>query len=168
MSNTIANFSQESVNNAMVDYIPAHVSVEGKTATEKRLSIVAKADASVVSFAATMGGKVGKEARSGLQADAIRKVSVHAARGNYTPLAQMLSLITAEPVSISNRSSFESLVDRYQPMLDQLEVNGKMYSTSGKLSSKAATLTACIAVVEDVQDYVTLMFAEQAKHDGAE
>lgn len=162
----IANFSQEQLNNAMVEYIPAHVSVEGKTTTEKRLSVVAKADASVVSFAATMGGKVGTAARSGLQADAIRKVAVQAARGNYTPLAQMLSLITAEPVSISNRQSFESLNDRYQPILDQLETNSKMYSASGKLSSKASMLTACIAVVEDVQDHVKAMFSEQSKRDG--
>lgn len=162
----IAQFNQSDIDSAVVSYIPAHVQVEGKTSTEKRLSVVRKADASVVSYAASMGGKVGQAARSGMQADSIAKVATNAARGNYTPLAQLLSLITAEPVSITNRASFESLKDRYEPMLEQLETNGKLYSASGKPSAKASTLMACIAVIEDVYDHVAVMFKEQSLRDG--
>lgn len=166
MNTSIAHFDQSAIDSAIVEYMPAHVSVEGKTATEKRLSVVHKADASVVSYAASMGGKVGQAAREGMQADSIRKVAIAASRGNYNPLAQLLSLISAEPVSISNRASYESLVDRYQPMLDQLETNGKMYSASGKLSAKAAILTSLIAVSQDVHDMVEVIFAERNKRDG--
>lgn len=165
---TIAQFNQSAIDSAIVEYMPAHVSVEGKTATEKRLSVVKKSDASVVSYAASMGGKVGQLAREGMQADSIRRVAAAAARGNYSPLAQLLSLVSAEPVSISNRASYESLVDRYQPMLEQLDINGKMYSASGKLSSKAATLTTLIALVQDVHDIVEVIFSERNKRDGAE
>lgn len=161
MNTSIAQFDQSAIDSAIVEYMPAHVSVEGKTSSDKRLSVLKKADASVVSYAATLSGKVGKAAREGMSTASVKMVANAASRGNYTPLAQLLSLISAEPISISNRASYESLVDRYQPMLDQLETNGKMYSASGKLSAKAAMLTNLIQTVQSVQVEAARCVAER-------
>lgn len=156
--NQIAQFSQDQINAALVSFVPAQVQVSGKTATEKRLSVIKGADESVILYASSMKGKVGTEARNGLAEIGFNKIAKQAASGNYKPLAQALAIQLGENVYITTRASFESLGDRFLQKMDELELAGKKWTQSDKLSSKYATLAQCLEMVNTVQECVTAIF----------
>lgn len=163
----IAQFNAADLNNAMVEFVPARVAVTGKTATEKRLSVITVASTEVQLFAANMKGKVGAAARNGLFEEGFNRIASAAARGNYKPLAEALALLQGEHVYITNRASFESLGDRYEAKLDELEASGKKYTKGSeeKLTSKFLMYTQCLSLVSGVHAAVEAVFAQ--RNDGA-
>jgi hypothetical protein len=172
-TSTIANFTQEQLNNAMVEYTPAVVSVDGKTASDKRLSVVAKGSESTQLFAVTMGGKVGKAARSNILDSVTDKIAIQTARNNYRPLAEAMALVLGEPVSVTVKAHHNTvlpmLIDRYEPMLTQLETSGKMYSATGKLSAKAKMYCDVIGLIREVSEKAVVIEVQQRMRDqGAE
>ncbi len=159
---TIAQFNQSDVNNALVDFAPARVAVSGKTTTDKRLSVVNTASEATKMFLSSMKGKVGDAARGGLQEQGFNMIATAAAWGNYKPLAEALATLQAENVNITTRASFESLVDRFDAKMDQLESEGKKYGKGAdKLSSKYAIYAQCVALISGVQLAVKAFFDAQ-------
>lgn len=161
MSTTISLFDQAAIDNAVAEFGPAEVVVSGKTTTDKRMSVVQSGSTAVRLFASSMKGKVGTEARSGLQMQGMAMIASKARQGNYKPLAEALSLITAESIVITNRASFESLKDRYAPMLVQLERDGKRYSKAGKETTRYLALAQCLSLIQATYDGVAAIIAQE-------
>ena len=155
MSN-IAQFSESDILDAV-----AIVSVTGKTSTDRRLSVITKATNATKLFASGLKGKLGNAARAGLQEQGTGMMFMSARNGNYRPLAEILALICAEPVSITNRSSFESLLDRYQPKLDALVMSDKVYGKNDKVTTNAANLMSCIALIKATYDAIEQLITEE-------
>lgn len=159
---TIAQFNSADVQSALVDFTPARVQVSGKTTTDKRLSVVNTASEATKMFLSNMKGKVGDAARGGLQEQGFNMIATAAARGNYRPLAEALATLQAENINITTRASFESLTDRFDAKMEQLEAEGKKYNKGGdKFSSKYAIYAQCVALVSGVQLAVAEFFKAQ-------
>lgn len=158
----IAQFDQAAVNNALVDFVPARVTVTGTTMTSKRINIVSSASTHVQLFAANMKGKVGVAARDGLFEQGFNGIASSAARGNYKPLAEALALIQGESCHITSRASFESLGDRFAAKLDELEATGKQYTkgSSDKYTSKYLIQQQCMSLIIGVHEAVKAVFAQ--------
>lgn len=161
---TVAKFNAEELNNAMVSFVPARVTVEGTTMTAKRLHVVEHASEECKLFAVNMTGKVGKAARGGLQEQGMMRIASAARRGHYKPLAEALALITGEAMFITSRNSYESLVDRFDAKVQQLENDGKAYKADGKMTPKMAIATQSLMLINAVRDGVeAIIKAEQAE-----
>jgi hypothetical protein len=161
--NMIAQFDQNDVDSAIVEFIPAQIIVSGKTATEKRLSVVATATRAASMFLLTQGGKVGKAAAENVAMEGINGIAKAARNGNYTPLAESLACITGESVFIRSRSMYEGLADVYLAKSADVEQskNGG-YSSSGKPTAKRIAVDRCLMLIQAVCDGVA---AINAHHD---
>jgi hypothetical protein len=155
MSATIAQFNDSEISDAI-----ASIVVTGETSSDKKLSVVANGSTAVRLFASNMKGNVGKEARSGLQAQGMSLIASAARRGSYRPLAEALSLITGTSTTIGSRSSFESLLDRYQPALDSIVLEGKAWK-GDKMTTKASMYSQCIMLINATYDGVNAIIASE-------
>ena len=142
---------------AVVEYGPAATLVTGKTMVERKMSVLSGASFEAVTFLAGQNGKVGKVAREGLTIHAESFIASAARRGNYKPLSEALAGLMGESVTISNRSSYEGLVDRFMDKLNDLSLakNGG-YSIDKKTglakpNAKRATLAKVVAFVQSIQ-----------------
>lgn len=142
----------------VVEFAPAHAMVSGKTVTDRKMSIVATASFEATTFLAGQRGKVGTAARGAIVQHATTFIASKARQGNYRPLAEALAGLLGESVSISNRASYEGLLDRFQDKLADLGL-----SKSGgwatdkktglqKANAKRSTLENCIGLIREVQE----------------
>lgn len=118
MQNEIANFSSAE----LVEYAPACTLVNGKTVSERRLSVLPSASFEAVLYASSRAGRVGKVAREGLAGQSTELIASKARRGDYRPLSEALAVMLGESVSISNRASFDGLADRFSDRLYDLQL----------------------------------------------
>lgn len=147
-----------------IAFAPAQVLVAGKTTTDRKLSVVTSEGftAQAGTFLAGTSGKVGALCRKGLKELGASQIAVQARQGNYLPLAQAISALTGESLTIPNRASFESLNDRYNDKLLDLELTkGRGYtvsvskkdgSTTVKPSAKRTVLNNVISLITAVQE----------------
>jgi hypothetical protein len=147
--------------NAIVEFAPASSVVSGKTMTERKLSVLAGASFEAVTYLAGQNGKVGKTARDGLAMHAEGFIASAARRGNYKPLCEALAGLLGESVSISNRASYEGLVDRFNDRLMDLSLakNGG-YTVDKKTglskpNAKRAVYSKVIMFVQRIQQLAT-------------
>jgi hypothetical protein len=141
----------------VVEYGPACTMVTGKTMVERRLSVLPTATGAAMQYAATFNGKVGKLAREGMEQFAIASIARAARQGNYRPLSEALAIVLGETITITNRSSYESLADRFSDRHADLALskNGG-YTVSKKTgltkpSAKRVILDKALQLVELVQ-----------------
>lgn len=163
MEQQVAQFTAESVNQAVVEFVPATVVPQGKNSTERRMHVVTTGSPSTQLFACVMGGKVGKAAREGVRDQAIQQAAFAARRGNYKPMAEKLAIIQGEAVFISNRASYESLADRYEAKIADLKAQGKYYrkGNDDKLSAKASSMEQCLHLVNTIRECVEAIVAHE-------
>lgn len=97
-------------------FTPAIISVEGKTKTERQLSVVHDASPYTKMALANAKGKVGLAARAGIANGGIQAVARAAAwpTCNYKPAAEYFAARLGKDFVITNRSSFESLPDQFE------------------------------------------------------
>ena len=88
--------------------------VEGKTASERKLSVVNNASGSAMLALSNMTGAVGKVARFKTAQMGLASIVKACSHDNYRPLAEYLAARLGECVVISNRASFESLPDQME------------------------------------------------------
>lgn len=119
MQNEITNFGSAEI----VEYAPACTLVNGKTVSERRLSVLPSASFEAVLYASSRAGRVGKVAREGLAGQSTELIARSARRGNYRPLSEALAVMLGESVSISNRASFDGLADRFSDRLYDLQLS---------------------------------------------
>lgn len=149
----IALFNDIDVNNAMVDFVPAQVVVAGLTMTEKKLSVVHNASGAALAYLCASKGKIGKVAREGLSSQGETMIANAARKGNYSPLAQAIAAITGASLTISNRASYECLVDRFTDQLRDLKNAGYTIKKDGTQvsSGKRNSLLQVIGLITEVQ-----------------
>jgi hypothetical protein len=142
----------------IVDYAPACTMVTGKTVSERRLSVLPNASFEAVLYASSRTGKVGKIAREGLAGQSSELIARAARRGNYRPLSETLAVMLGESVTISNRASYDALVDRFSDRLADLNLakNGgytidKKTGTS-KPNSKRKVFSEVISFIKSIQE----------------
>lgn len=97
-------------------FTPAIINVEGKTKTERQLSVVYNASGYTKMALANAKGKMGLAARNGIANGGLQAVSKQAAfpSCNYKPAAEYFAARMGKAFVISNRASFESLPDQFE------------------------------------------------------
>lgn len=100
----------------LAQYTPAHILVDGKTKSERQLSVIANASGYTKMALVTAKGKLGQAARAGFANGGIQAIAKQAAwpSCNYKPAGEYFAAKLGEPVVISNRAAFESLADRFE------------------------------------------------------
>jgi hypothetical protein len=145
-------------NEVSVDYKPASALVSGKTMVERKVSVLASASFEATTYLAAQKGKVGIMARHAMAGFSVQAIASAARRGNYQPLAEAIAGITGESLTISNRSAFESLADRFEDKLNDLGLSKSggwaIDKKTGlqKPNAKRATLGQVINLVNSVRD----------------
>lgn len=81
---------------------PVFVMGEGKTSTDKKLSVLKHSSTPTLLIAATMAGKVGKAARDTMERLAPAMLARDILSGNYKSIAEALYLRLEEPVSFGS------------------------------------------------------------------
>lgn len=120
-----------------IDYAPAIVNVEGKTKTERQLSVVHQASAQAKLALANSKGKVGVAARNGIAMTGLKEIARAAARNNYKPAADYFAARTGKPFVISNRASFDALPDQFEMSI----MAAKSSKTGGYTTDKKTGLS---------------------------
>lgn len=168
MSNESLNLLQlvERVQNAsaeLANYGPVSVCVEGRTATEKRMSVVDQGITSITSAAlANVKGKLGTAIRGDMAARGKDATVNAAAVGNYRPLAEQIAILTGTSVHVRTKNDFLALGYALGRELDTVlaKKNGGLTS-KGTPNAARAALEEAIALVE--RCYAA--YAEQKKAD---
>lgn len=153
-TNAIAQSAQFSFD--VIDNAPAVVVVTGDTLTEKKISAVQQASVQAKAFLCSAKGKIGKEAREGFSLSGFVGIANAAGRGHYKPLADAIAAITGETISISSRSAYDTLIDRFADRMHDLKNNGYTVRKDGTLveSSKRKTLVQVIGLLTQVQQHI--------------
>lgn len=149
MNNSIAQFSATEV-----EFAVAAVVVEGKTLTEKKLSVVTQASSQALAYLCNTKGKVGKLAREGISAAGTSLIATQARSGNYKPLADAIAAITGQSLSIPNRATYETLAGRFADAMQDLPRNGFILSKKDnvmKPSPKRVALEQVVGLIGEVQ-----------------
>lgn len=156
----------------ITEYAPAIVEVYGKTATDRKMSVLTNATAQASLALVSAGGKVGKAAASRAATIGIAQVAHAASRGNYKPAAEYFAGRTGKPFVISSRSAFEALPDQFEAaiMQSKLAKNGgyvedkKTGAMKPSATHKLALELKCAAVelVAMAAEYAAQRQAERA------
>lgn len=113
---------------------PAIITVEGKTKTERQLSVMAIASSQTKLALANAKGKVGQAARAGIAGLGLGGIAKQAAwpTCNYNPVAEYIAAQLGEPICISNRAAFESLADQFEARI----MKAKLSKSGGYTTDK--------------------------------
>ena len=108
-----------------ITYKPAIVNVEGKTKTERQLSVINQASTAARLALANMKGKVGNAARTGIAGVGLSNIAKSAAwpTCNYNPVAEYFAAQLGEPMVITNRAAFESLADQFEARIMKVKLS---------------------------------------------
>lgn len=127
-------------NTDLVSFTPANITVSGKTALDKRLSVVAKAGTISTMYIAAGKGRAATAARENQGVDAVARMSKACAEGNYRPLAEALAFVMGENLQIMKLADLDSFIWATEHSIANLANEG--YSTTtGKPSAKLTMLT---------------------------
>jgi hypothetical protein len=123
----------------------------GKTATDKKLSVVHQASSEAMLALSALPGKVGQAARAGNLVEGLSRIVNAAANANYKPIADYIGAQTGLPVCISSRASFEALPDRFQEALQVAKSakNGGWSADGTKMGAKLAMATVLLSFTRE-------------------
>ena len=147
MNNSIAQFSNADLDNAVATFAPAQVVVCGLTVTEKKLSVVKQASSMSLGFLAGQAGKIGKAAREVGLVDSVGQIATQCKTGNYKPLADAIAALMGESLTIANRAGYQSLQDRFEDKLRDLKNGGYVVSKKTGVESESPRRKALIQVI---------------------
>lgn len=140
----------------VVEYTPVNIAVTGKTATDKKMSVLfAGASFAASAYLAGGKGKVAKCAKETIAMNGVAMIASAARKGNYKPLAEALAATMGESVIISNRSTFQALPDVYAARIQDLKGGGYVTDKKTglqKAGARRVTLVAARDLVLNVQD----------------
>lgn len=97
-----------------ITFAPAIINVEGKTATERKLSVFNNATESAQLALVSAGGKVGKLAVNQAARTGLAHIISQCSHADYRGLAEYLAGMTGKPMVISSRASFQALPDLFE------------------------------------------------------
>jgi hypothetical protein len=159
----------------LIERAPAAiVNVEGGTSTQRKLSALIDMSRPALIATAAFGGKTGKAAMASIVHDIAHDLAAPAAwpRCDYRPLAQTIAAQLGEVVVISNRSSFEALVDQFTGKIETHKAKSKTggYRTNKDgIESPDATLSKLMQIKQLCADVIDaareMSAANKAKHE---
>jgi len=133
-----------------VEFAPVSISVVGKTANDKKLSVVqAGISYAAAAYLANTKGKVGQAVRDTMSLNGEFMIAKAAVDGNYKPLAQAIAVVLGQNVTITSRKDYEAMRWGMEHALSNLRNDG--YSANGKASAARTSLMRVIALLTDVQ-----------------
>jgi hypothetical protein len=142
------------------------IEVTGTKKAERQISVVRNASNAALVACLDVKGKAGKEIRHSAAQGGLVSVAMAARKGNYAPFAEMLAIRTGKPITISGRSAFESMSDRYadEVSLAKLGKNDGMTTDKktgslkpgAKLASAMELHNLCVQVREAVARIVAM------------
>lgn len=136
------------------------ITFEGKTRTDKQLSVLSDVTSNTLTYAASKGGKVGKFAREGVAETTIMRAAVAASKGNFTPLYEIIVLESVKHVApIRNMTDFAMARGFIRGLRDNLKNGG--YSNTGKMTSECVSLETVLRLF----DLCDAAIAEQKAKD---
>lgn len=108
-----------------ITFAPAIINVEGKTKTERQLSVIHSASSATKLALANAKGKVGQAARTGIAGLGLGNIAKHAAwpTCNYRPVAEYFAAQLGEPMVITNRAGFEALADQFEARIMKIKLS---------------------------------------------
>jgi hypothetical protein len=135
----------------------------GKTATDKKLSVVRTANLNASLMLAAHGGKVGKEAARQGALQGLDGLVRECANADYRGLASYIGALTGAAVCISSRASFESLPDRFEEAVQTARMgkNGGYSADGSKAGAKLAIALTLKAFAVDMVAAVSAVHAER-------
>lgn len=145
--NSIAQFSNADLDNAVATFAPAQVVVRGLTVTEKKLSVVKQASSMSLGFLAGQAGKIGKAAREVGLVDSVGQIATQCKTGNYKPLADAIAALMGESLTIANRAAYQSLQDRFEDQLRDLKNGGYVVSKKTGVESESPKRKALTQII---------------------
>lgn len=99
------------------------VRLTGDTATERKESAVAQANAAAKQALSGEKGKVGAAARAGSAHEGLAKLALEASHNNFHGVGAYFAALTGKDLTISGRAGFLALPDRFHDKV--LELQGK-------------------------------------------
>lgn len=137
------------------------ITFSGKSRTDKQLSVMTDVTSNTLSYAASKAGKVGKAAREGVAVTALQRAAIASAKGNFTPLYEIIVLESVKCVQpIRNMTDYAMVRGFIKGMRDNLRNGG--YSSSGKLTSEATSLETILRLFEACDAAIAHQKAEDA------
>jgi hypothetical protein len=158
----------------LAQFTPAIINVDGKTKTERQLSVVNHASPYTKMALANAKGKMGVAARAGIANGGIQAIAKQAAwpSCNYKPAGEYFAAQLGEPIVISNRAAFESLADQFEARIMKIKLSKSGGYTTDKKTG-AQRISAAMSKMMELKAVATEMvasaeyFTEQAKSEKA-
>lgn len=142
------------------------ITFEGKSRTDKQLSVLADVTSNTLTYAATKGGKVGKFARDGMAETTILRAAHAAAKGNFTPLYEIIVLESVKHVQpIRNTRDYDMARGFIKGLRDNLRNGG--YSSTGKMTSECVSLETVLRVFALCDEAIAEQKAKDAERRAA-
>lgn len=133
----------------IAEFTPAIINVDGKTKTERQLSVVNQASPYTKMALANAKGKMGVAARNGIANGGIQAIAKQAAwpSCNYRPVGEYFAAQLGEPMVISNRAAFESLADQFEARIMKIKLSKSGgYTTDKKTGAQRVSATLAKAM----------------------
>lgn len=142
------------------------ITFEGKSRTDKQLSVLADVTSNTLTYAASKGGKVGKFAREGVAETTILRAAHAAAKGNFTPLYEIIVLESVKHVApIRNTRDYDMARGFIRGLRDNLRNGG--YTSSGKMTSECASLETVLRLFELCDEAIAAQKTKDAERRAA-
>lgn len=151
-----------------ITFKPAIINVEGRTKTERSLSVINHASSATRLALANAKGKVGAAARSGIAGLGLGNIAKAAAwpTCNYTPVAEYFAAQLGEPMCITNRAGFEALADQFEARIMKV----KLTKSGGYTIDKKTGIQKANATLAKAMELkaIAIELVEVAKEIGEE
>ena len=148
--------------NAIVSFTPANITVTGKTTLDKRLSIVAKAGTISTMYIAAGKGKAAVAARENQGIDAVNRMAKSVADGNYRPLAEALAFVMGESIQFMKLNDLDSFIYMGEHNIANLKDEGYSAKT-GKATARLTMLTTAQQLAVNVVHAAKLIVAARVE-----
>ena len=156
---------------------PVVINVEGKTKSERQMSVVYNASSVTLAALCDAKGKVGQAVRGAFARDGLHGVARAAAwrTCNYKPMGEYLAARLGEPMVITNRASFLALPDTIEARIMKVKLSKSGGYTLDKktgASKPNATLALLMRLkaecVEAIDTVAQLSAEAKAKSESAQ
>jgi hypothetical protein len=138
-----------------VTFAAAIIEVNGKTKSDRQLSVARHASTVAQIAMVNAKGKLGKAVREGIARGALDGLAKSASNANYRPIAEYIAATLGEPIVITNRASFESLPDQIEARIMKVKLSKSGgYTTDKKtgIQKPNASMSALMMLKSDCVD----------------
>ena len=153
----------------ITEFKPAIINVEGRTVTDRKLSVLRDASGAATLALTSAKGKVGKLAAARAATIGLHQIAKHASNANYRPVAEFFAARTGKPIVLSNRAAFESLPDVLEAEIMKIKLTKSSGYTIDKktgLQRPNASLSSAMELKAIAVELVSMVAALVAERRG--